>query len=209
MTIPRLIPEQGQVLEMLKKTGAYREGHFVYPSGQHTPHYFQMPLAFRYYDTARVLAVALSRKLRLEKDVSSALPKVSIISPSPGGIPVAFAVREALSAEQIYWAEREDGKRMFRQYVNSGEVHPCVIVDDISRSGTALQETVEIVQQLGARVIGCGVIVRFRSSPSRLEIPGSDSVPVLSLVDFDAKWYDNGAACHECKQGAPEEHVRF
>ncbi|MBV9923588.1 MAG: phosphoribosyltransferase [Acidobacteria bacterium] len=209
MTMPRLIPEQDEVLEMLKRTGAYREGHFVYPSGQHTPHYFQMPLAFRYYDTARVLAVALSRKLRLEKDVSSALPKVSIISPSPGGIPVAFAVREALSAEQIYWAEREDGKRMFRQYVQTGDVHPCVIVDDISRTGAALQETVEIVQQLGARVIGAACIVRFRSGPSRLEVPGSDSVPILSLVDFDAKWYDSGDACAECKQDTPEEHVRF
>src|ERR1044071_2616534 len=209
MTIPRLIPEQGEVLEMLKKTGAYREGHFVYPSGQHTPHYFQMPLAFRYYDTARVLAVALSRKLRLEKDVSSALPKVSIISPSPGGIPVAFAVREALSAEQIYWAEREEGKRMFRQYVQTGDVHPCVIVDDISRTGAALQETVELVQHLGARVIGAATIVRFRSAPSRLEVPGQDPVPILSLVDFDAKWYDDGSSCKECKQGAPEEHVRF
>jgi orotate phosphoribosyltransferase len=209
MTMPRLIPEQGEVLEMLKKTGAYREGHFVYPSGQHTPHYFQMPLAFRYYDTARVLAVALSRKLRLEKDVSSALPKVSIISPSPGGIPVGFAVREALSAEQIYWAEREEGKRMFRQYVQKGDVHPCVIVDDISRTGAALRETVEIVQQLGARVIGAAVIVRFRNSPSKLEVPGEDPVPILSLVDFDAKWYDNADACKECKQGAPEEPVRF
>ena len=209
MTIPRLIPEQGEVLEMLKKTGAYREGHFVYPSGQHTPHYFQMPLAFRYYDTARVLAVALSRKLRLEKDVSSALPKVSIISPSPGGIPVAFAVREALSAEQIYWAEREEGKRMFRQYVQKGEVHPCVIVDDIARTGTALQETVELVRQLGAQIIGCGVIVRFRSSPANLEVPGADPVPVLSLADFDAKWYDDGQSCGECKRDAPVEHVRF
>jgi len=209
MAMPRLIPEQDEVLGMLKKTGAYREGHFVYPSGQHTPHYFQMPLAFRYYDTARVLAVALSRKLRLEKDVSSALPKVSIISPSPGGIPVAFAVREALSAEQIYWAEREEGKRMFRQYVQKGEVHPCVIVDDISRTGAALSETVEIVQQLGARVIGAACIVRFRNSPPRLEVPGEDPVPVLSLVDFDAKWYDSGQDCKECKQGAPEEPVRF
>src|SRR5919112_1428545 len=203
--MPQLIPSSETVMETLKKTGAYREGHFVYPSGQHTPHYFQMPLAFRYYDTARVLAVALSRKLRLEKDVSSALPKVSIISPSPGGIPVAFAVREALSAEQIYWAEREEGKRMFRQYVQTGDVHPCVIVDDISRTGAALQETVELVQQLGARVIGAAVIVHFRSSPSRLEVPGDESVPVLSLVDFDAKWYDNADTCKECKQGAPEE----
>ncbi len=209
MTMPRLIPEQAEVLETLKRTGAYREGHFVYPSGRHTPHYFQMPLAFRYYDTARVLAVALSRKLRLEKDVSSALPKVSIISPSPGGIPVAFAVREALNAEQIYWAEREDGKRMFRQYVNAGEVHPCVIVDDISRTGTALQESVGLVRELGAQVIGCGVIVRFRNSPDHLEVPGADPVPILSLADFDAKWYDDGKDCAECSNDAPVEHVRF
>ena len=207
--MPKLIPSQEDVMDILRKTGAYREGHFVYPSGRHTPHYFQMPLAFRYYDTARVLAVALSRKFRIQKDISSALPKVATISPGPGGIPVAFGVREALSAEQIYWAEREEGKRMFRQYVNAGEVHPCVVVDDISRTGTALQETVELVRQLGAQVIGCGVIVRFKGSPEQLEAPGADPVPVLSLVDFDAKWYDDGASCAECKQGAPEEHVRF
>ena len=209
MTMPRLIPEQGEVLEMLKKTGAYREGHFVYPSGQHTPHYFQMPLAFRYYDTARVLAVALSRKLRLEKDVSSALPKVSIISPSPGGIPVAFAVREALTAEQIYWAEREEGKRMFRQYVQKGEVHPCVIVDDISRTGGAIEETVEIVRQMGTRVIGCGAIVRFTGSPDRIEVPDDDPIPVVSLIEFDAKWYDKGKDCEECQKGVPVEDVWF
>src|SRR3982751_1088142 len=127
------LPEN--VMQILKRTGAYREGHFIYPSGKHTPHYFQMPLAFRYYDTARVLAVALSRKFRIDRDVSSHLPKVAIISPSSGGIPVAFGVREALSAEQIYWAEKEEGKRMFRQYVNQGEINPCIVVDDIIRSG--------------------------------------------------------------------------
>src|SRR3712207_1627002 len=144
------MPSQDEVVDILKRTGAFREGHFVYPSGRHTPHYFQMPLAFRYYDMARVLAVALSRKLRAQKEISSALPKVAIISPGPGGIPVAFGVREALSAEQIYWAEREDSKRMFRQYVNKGEVNPCVIVDDISRTGDAINETVELVRQMGA-----------------------------------------------------------
>src|SRR5688572_21089232 len=66
-----LIPSQDAVMQILKRTGAFREGHFVYPNGKHSPHYFQMPLAFRYYDTARVLAVALSRKFRLEKDISS------------------------------------------------------------------------------------------------------------------------------------------
>jgi len=192
-------------MEMLKKTGAFREGHFVYPSGKHTSNYFQMPLAFRYYDTARVLAVALSRLLRVEPDVSSVLPKVAIISPGPGGIPVAFGVREALSAEQIYWAEREEGKRMFRQYINKGEVNPCIIVDDIIRSGDAIRETVALVEELGARVIGCGTIVRFTDSVSKI----NDDIPVKSLVEFDSKFFNSGEDCADCKTDAPAEHVRF
>ena len=200
----QLIPSPDAVMQILKRTGAYREGHFVYPSGKHTPQYFQMPLAFRYYDTARVLAVALSRKFRLERDISSQLPKVAVISPSSGGIPVAFGVREALNAEQIYWAEREEGKRMFRQYVNQGEIHPCIIVDDIIRSGAAIEETVELVQGLGAEVIGCGSIVRFASAPEKIA-----DVPIKSLIEFESKMYDSGEACTECKSDTPAETVRF
>ncbi|MBA3804998.1 MAG: phosphoribosyltransferase [Acidobacteria bacterium] len=200
-----LIPSPEIVMQILKRTGAYREGHFIYPSGKHTPHYFQMPLAFRYYDTARVLAVALSRKFRIDRDISSQLPKIAVISPSSGGIPVAFGVREALNAEQIYWAEREeDGKRMFRQYVNQGEVNPCIIVDDIIRSGHAIEETIQLVQDLGAKIIGCGTIVRFTSAPETL-----GGVPVKSLIEFDSKMYDTSDQCVTCKDGAPEEHVRF
>jgi orotate phosphoribosyltransferase len=199
-----LIPTPEAVMQILKRTGAYREGHFVYPSGKHTPHYFQMPLAFRYYDTARVLAVALSRKLRIDRDISSHLPKVAVISPSSGGIPVAFGVREALSAEQIYWAEREDGKRMFRQYVNQGEVNPCIIVDDIIRSGSAIEETAKLVTELGATIIGCGTIVRFTTAPEKI-----GDVPIKSLIDFESHMYDAASECSDCKDGAPEEHVRF
>jgi len=199
-----LIPSQDAVMQILKRTGAFREGHFIYPNGKHSPHYFQMPLAFRYYDTARVLAVALSRKFRLEKDISSQLPKVAVISPSSGGIPVAFGVRDALNAEQIYWAEQETGKRMFRQYVNQGEINPCIIVDDIIRSGNAIQETVDLVKSLDTRIIGCGAIVRFDTAPSEIE-----GGPVRSLMDFDVKMYDNEQQCPECKAKVPGEQVRF
>jgi len=199
-----LIPSQDSIMQILKRTGAFREGHFIYPNGKHSPHYFQMPLAFRYYDTARVLAVALSRKFRLEKDISSQLPKISIISPSSGGIPVAFGVRDALSAEQIYWAEKEEGQRMFRQYVNQGEVNPCIIVDDIIRSGHAIEETVDLVKKLGARIIGCGAIVRFISAPSEIE-----DVPIKSLIEYDVRMYEKEQECTECKEGVPPEHVRF
>jgi orotate phosphoribosyltransferase len=199
-----LIPSQDAVMQILKRTGAFREGHFVYPNGKHSPHYFQMPLAFRYYDTARVLAVALSRKFRLEKDISSQLPKVAVISPSSGGIPVAFGVRDALNAEQIYWAEQEQNKPQFRQYVNQGEVNPCIIVDDIIRSGHAIEETIELVKSLGSRIIGCGAIVRFDIAPDEVE-----GVPIKSLIDYDVSMYESDEECTECKAGVTPEHVRF
>jgi orotate phosphoribosyltransferase len=203
-----LIPSPEVVMEMLKKTGAFREGHFVYPSGKHAAHYFQMPLAFRYYDTARVLAVALSRLFRIDRDVASQLPKVAIISPSPGGIPVAFGVREALSAEQIYWAEAEGGKRMFRQYVGQGEVNPCIIIDDIIRSGRALTETVELVKELGTPIIGIGTIVHFNSALDQIA-----GIPIKCLVDFESKQYDTWEECVAAVPGANKdaavEHVRF
>lgn len=200
----QLIPSAETVMQILRKTGAFREGHFVYPNGKHTAHYFQMPLAFRLYDTARVLAVALSRKFRVDRDIASQLPKIAVVSPSSGGIPVAFGVREALSAQQIYWAEQMAGKRSFRQYVDQGDILPCIIVDDIIRSGAAIQETVELVRELGAPIIGCGAIVRFTSAPDIV-----DGVSIKSLVEFEEHFYETGEECGECKKDVPEERVVY
>jgi hypothetical protein len=60
------------------------------------------------------------------------------------------------------------------------------------------------VKELGAKVIGCGAIVRFSSAPESLE-----DVPIKSLVEFDAHMYDSGDACGDCVRDAPVEHVRF
>ncbi len=200
-----LIPSAESVMEILEKTGAYRKGHFVYPSGKHASHYFQMPLAFRYYDNSRVLSVGLSRKFRMDKAISSRLPKVSIISPSPGGIPVAFAVREALGAEQIYWAEIEDGERKFRQYLKDSDIHPCIIVDDLIRTGKAIEETAKIVREMGAEIIGCGTIVKFEDAPK--EVAG---VKIQSLAEFDSNFYDSTEAWKSAEgSDAAEETVRF
>ncbi len=201
-----LIPSAQSVMEILQKAQAYRKGHFVYPSGKHASHYFQMPLAFRYYNNARVLSVGLSRLFRMEKAVSGRLPKVSIISPSPGGIMVAFGVREALGAEQIYWAEMEDGKRQFRQYIGEGDVYPAIIVDDILRSGKAIKETIDIVRELGTDVIGIGTIVKFEDAPSDF-----DGIPVKSLMTFDVNFYDTEEEWKLSRNASDQkgEKVRF
>jgi orotate phosphoribosyltransferase len=180
-----LIPPPETVMDILEKTGAYRRGHFLYPNGKHASHYFQMPLAFRYYDNARILSVGLSRMFRMEKAIAKRIPDVSVISPSPGGIMVAFGVREALGANQIYWAEMEDGKRQFRQYIGVGDIFPAIIVDDILRSGRAIRETVDLVKGLGADVIGIGAIMAFEKAPTEF-----DGIPVKSMVKFEVNFYD-------------------
>ena len=201
-----LIPSAESVMGILQETGAYRKGHFVYPNGKHASHYFQMPLAFRYYDNARILSVGLSRMFRMEKAIASHLPKVSIISPSPGGIMVAFGVREALSAEQIYWAEMEDGKRQFRQYIGAGDVHPAIIVDDVLRSGKAIAETIELVRGLGSEVIGIGTIVKFEDAPTEFE-----GIPVKSLASFDVNFYETEDEWRGSRSASEteEQKVRF
>ena len=201
-----LIPPPETVMEILSETGAYRKGHFVYPNGKHASHYFQMPLAFRYYDNARVLSVALSRMFRMEKTISSRLPKISVISPSPGGIMVAFGVREALSAQQIYWAEMEDGRRQFRQYMADYEVYPAIVVDDINRSGKAISETIELVQSFGAEVIGVGSIVAFEDAPQEF-----NGIPAKSLLKFDVNFYDTEEEWRGSRSAsdAEEQTVRF
>ena len=201
-----LVPSAESVMNILQETGAYRKGHFVYPNGKHASHYFQMPLAFRYYDNARILSVGLSRLFRMEKTISSRLPKVSIVSPSPGGIMVAFGVREALNAEQIYWAEMEEGKRQFRQYVTEGDVHPAIIVDDIIRSGKAITETIKLIRDLGSEVIGVGTIVRFEDSPTEFE-----GIPAKSLMTFDVNFYETEEEWSHSRSAseAEEQKVRF
>lgn len=201
-----LIPPPEAVMDILTKTGAYRKGHFVYPNGKHASHYFQMPLAFRYYNNARILSVGLSRMFRMDKSIASNLPKVSVISPSPGGIMVAFGVREALSGEQIYWAEMENGKRQFRQYVSDYEFYPAIIVDDILRSGRAISETIKIVKDHGTEVIGIGTIVKFEDAPNEF-----DGIPVKSLLSFDVNFYDTEGEWKASRNAsdASVETVRF
>ena len=195
-----LIPSPDAVMQMLKRTGAFREGHFVYPNGKHSPHYFQMPLAFRYYDTARVLAVALSRKFRLERDISSQLPKIAIISPSSGGIPVAFGVREALSAEQIYWAERQpEGAMQFRQFMEVHHAEKIILVDDILRNGRMLKEMVQLFKERGATVLALGVVVY----QPNVDMADFGSLPIYSLARLNFTYYPDAASCELCRKGLP------
>jgi orotate phosphoribosyltransferase len=189
---------------ILKRTGAFREGIFEHPGGFFTESYFQMPIAMRYADNARVLSVALSRLLRRSRELISALPGVSIVAPGAGGVLVAFEVRQALRAEQIFWAERESGELRFRQYNEIQPKQKCVIVDDIARSGDTVRRVHEMITSAGGEVLAIGVVVR--QTGADLNIP---EVPVYALMDYEMQQYTSAQACPSWREGASVERVRF
>ncbi len=180
---PQLIPSPDQVLDLLRETGALREGRFEFPNGLQSNYYFQMPLAMRYHGNARVLNVALSRLLRKEPEVLAALPDCAVVAPAAGGIPVAFGIREALDADQIFWAEKDEGKYHFRQYVDVRGLK-CILVDDIVRSGKVVMAMLDLIRQAGAEVVAVGSLVHFNDAHF-----DTGGVPYYSLLDIDAKFY--------------------
>lgn len=198
MLVPKvqLIPSPEQVTDLLRETGALREGHFEFPTGQHSTHYFQMPLAMRYHGNARVLNVALSRLFRREPEVLAALPGCAIVAPAAGGIPVAFGVREALNADQIFWAEKEDGRYYFRQYLDADGLR-CILVDDIVRSGKVISCMVELIRDAGAEVVAIGSLVHFKDA----HVDTGD-IPYYSLLEVGTHFYEP-EACPLCKTDAP------
>lgn len=202
MLVPKvkLIPTQEQVLDLLRETGALREGHMELPNGVHSTQYFQLPLVMRYHGNARVLNVALSRLLRMEPEVLSALPDCAVAGPSAGGIPVAFGVREALDADQIIWAEKEAGCYYFRQYLDIRGMK-CILVDDVVRSGKVVNYMANLIQEAGAKVIAIGSLVHFNKA--KLEI---GDIPYRSLVNVDYEVFAPDQ-CPLCKEGVPFEKV--
>lgn len=192
-------------MAILRQTGAMREGHFVLPTGRHTDHNLQMALAMRYYKEAKLLSVALSRRLRSDPDISRHLPHVSIVCPATGGIPVAYGLGEALRASQIYWAERVDSDRVeFRQFMETHENEQCIVVDDLLRSGRMLSQLRDLLVARGAKVLALAVIVHQ---------PTADTVdfgplPVYSLAKLQLQYWDSPKDCPLCKQGIPPVAVK-
>src|SRR5579862_9657122 len=103
-----LVPTHDEVVELLRRTGGLREGHFEYPNGLHAHEYLQVALTMRYYEAAKILSVGLSRQLRAHADIRAVIPELSIVAPATGGLPVAYGVCEALRARQVYWGERDN-----------------------------------------------------------------------------------------------------
>ena len=200
-----LIPTNEEVIALLRETGALREGHFEFLNGMHTDEYLQVPLAFRYYQHAKVLSVGLSRRLRADAEIRAMIKELSIVTPTTGGLPVAFGVCEALRARQVYWAEQDtDTAPMhFRQFLEPEPGEKILIVDDILRSGRRVTNIRSLIDARGAEVVGLAVAV-YQPNPTIADL---GSVPLFYLAKMDALYYKDADSCELCRKGVPVEKV--
>jgi len=200
-----LVPTQEEVVQLLRKTGALRDGHFEDPNGLHANEYMQTALAMRYYQTAKTLSVGLSRLLRANSEIRAIIPELSIVCPDTGGSHVGYGVCEALQAHQVYAAER-DGERQplhFRQYLEQVPGEKVLMVDDILRSGRKLLELKHLLESKGAEVVGLAVMI-YQPTPKTVDF---SPLPFYYLAKLDARYSQDAEHCDLCKQGMPLEKV--
>ena len=200
-----LVPNQAEVVDLLRQTGALRDGHFEYPNGLHSNEYLQVALAMRYYQHAKMLSVGLSRLLRANSEIRAMIPELSIVAPATGGLPVAYGICEALRSHQVYWSEQDDaqGWMHFRQYLEQMPGEQVVLVDDLLRTGRKLGQLKQLVEENGAKVVGMAVVV-YQPTP---KTPDFSPLPLYYLAKLDAMYYTDANSCDLCKRGVPVEKV--
>ncbi len=199
-----LLPTPEEVVRVLRDTGALRHGHFESPNGLHSDEYLQIPLAVRYYQHARMLGVGLSRMVRSNPELRACISDLSIVAADPAGLPVAYAICEALRAKQVYWAEKDgQGPLRFRQFLEQHPGEQVVIVDDILRSGSKLSEMQALLRRNGAHVVAMAVII-YQPTPHTKNF---GDLPLYYLAKLNASYYADAEHCEICRRGEPLEKV--
>lgn len=197
----QLIPTREDVLELLRRTGGLRQGHFEYPNGLHTNEYLQVALTMRHFEISNILTVGLSRLVRANPELRAVISELSVVAPATGGLPVAYGVSEALRTRKVYWAEREDGGEAmrFRQFLEIEPKEKVLLVDDIFRTGSKIGTLKKLVEEKGGEVVGIAVLIH-QPLPGA---PSFDPLPFYSLAQLDTTYYNDANSCDLCRRGVP------
>jgi len=144
-----LKPEE--VIERFRRTGALLEGHFILSSGLHSTQYLQCALLLQHPAEASRFGRALAERFKAQRIDTVAAPAV-------GGLIIGYEVARHLGARFI-WTEREAGEMSLRRgfAVRAGE--NVLVIEDVITTGGSTRETIDVLKNAGARVIGAGSII--------------------------------------------------
>ncbi|MEM9399450.1 MAG: orotate phosphoribosyltransferase [Verrucomicrobiota bacterium] len=168
--------EANEVLNKFKETGALLEGHFVLRSGLHSRQYFQCAGLLQHPVIAAEICAALAKK-------AQAFEASTVISPAMGGILVGHEVARNLNKRHIF-AEKQEGKLVMRRFqVREGE--RFIVAEDVITTGSAVQETCQLVRDAGGVVAGVVTIVD-RSGDAKPDF----GAPYESLLQLQVETFE-------------------
>jgi orotate phosphoribosyltransferase len=152
-----------EVLDVFRKSGALLEGHFILRSGLRSRQFFQCALALQDMPTVERLGAALAAQTR-------GLGAVTVIAPAMGGLVIGQEVARQLRLRFIF-AEKEEGRLVLRRGFKLAPQERVLVVEDVVTKGGRVQETMEIVRQAGAQVVGVAMVVDRSDASLQLGVP--------------------------------------
>jgi orotate phosphoribosyltransferase len=154
---------QKKSLDILKKTNALIEGHFVLSSGLHSARYIQCAKLLSFPHLAKDVCFSLAKKIK-KKFKSIDL----ILAPAMGGVIIGYEIGKLLKKETIF-CERVDGKFKLRRGFHIKKGSKVIIIEDVITTGKSSLECVKLITKAGARLVGFASIID-RSTKKTLKI---------------------------------------
>ncbi len=150
-------------LDILRKTDALLEGHFILSSGLHSSKYIQCAKLLSYPSIAEKICKSLAFKIRKN------FKKFDLIlAPAIGGIVIGYEIGRILKKETIF-CERVKGKFTLRRGFKIKERTKVVIIEDVITTGKSSMECVKLIRKSKATLVGFAAIID-RSTKKKLKI---------------------------------------
>ncbi len=150
-------------LNILKKTNALLEGHFVLSSGLHSSKYIQCAKLLSFPNLADKICRSLANKIKKK------FKKIDLIlAPAMGGVIIGYEIGKLLKKETIF-CERVNGKFTLRRGFNIKKNSRVLIIEDVITTGKSSLECVKLIKKSKAKLIGFASIID-RSTKQSLKI---------------------------------------
>ena len=140
-------------LNILKKTDALLEGHFVLSSGLHSSKYIQCAKLLSFPHLAESICKSLAKKIKKKyKNIDL------ILAPAMGGVVIGYEIGKLLKKETIF-CERVNGKFKLRRGFNIKKGSKVLIIEDVITTGKSSLECSELIKSANATLLGFACLI--------------------------------------------------
>ena len=177
--------ESGELLTLLKETGAIMDGHFLLTSGRHSNVYIEK---FRILENPHALDDVCRGMAKVVKNENVDL----VLGAAIGGILISGGVGRHLGVKHIF-CERVNGRMKLRRGFSIAKGQRIVIVEDIITTGGSVMELIELAGEQGAEIVHVVNLVDRSSGDIDFGVP-STALLTISSESWEPE------ICALCKQ---------